>query len=338
MRGGARAHSRTQGRRDLGGMSDTGRNEVALPHRQRLLRRRSDLGLRLCLRHRLGGDGRRSLLRRHCLGGRRLRLHRRDGLGHGLRRRGRLRRRLGDLGGLGGRLGHRRGRRSGIRGRHGHRRRLGRRRRGRRDGRRGRRRLGYRRLHRLGGRGIRRDGLRGSVRHGSRRRVARGQDRERVDVAVVVRGRPHAEVDVRFRHFWHTARADRPDDVSLAHDDAAHHVDRAQVRERDGEAVGRLDRQALAARRHRARERDRPGPRRAHGPTRRGRAHVNAAVLAARVGVAAEDERAQHRSVGRPGPGAGGGCAGQSRDQGGKREASHGTAPLLSVLRTSRPR
>jgi hypothetical protein len=86
-----------------------------------------------------------------------------------------------------------------------------------------------------------------SRRLGRRRRLRRRprrQERQRIDVPVRV-GRPaDAQVHVGLRSFGLTARADRPDDIALAHCCPDRHADRAEVDERDRPAVLGADRQA----------------------------------------------------------------------------------------------
>jgi len=61
-------------------------------------------------------------------------------------------------------------------------------------------------------------------------------------------------VDVRNGLPGRTARPDRGDDLALADGRACCDSDRAEVRERDRVTVGRLDREALAARGNEASE------------------------------------------------------------------------------------
>ena len=92
-----------------------------------------------------------------------------------------------------------------------------------------------------------------------RRRVGRGraargrggQQAERVDVAVRIGCDADPEVDVRAVDLGRPARADRPDRISLDEGRAFGDGDRAEVCQRDGIAVRRLDRDRLAARRKR---------------------------------------------------------------------------------------
>ncbi len=211
-------------------------------------------------------------------------------LRHGVRRRG-------------GRLGSRGGRSDGS----------GRRRHGCRRGQRRSldRRCGGRRLRgrgcggRICGRRRRRDRL-GRWDNGRGRRHRHGRSRERqhregVEVALRVGRHAEAQMDVRPGHLRHAARPDRPDKGAFLDDDAFEHANCAQVRERDGIAVGGLDRHGAAARGHRARKGHRPGRGREHDGVRRS-AHVDPPVLTAGVRVFAERERAQHGPGSRPRP------------------------------------
>jgi hypothetical protein len=246
-----------------------------------------------------------------CVGDGRRRGGRRCPLGHG---RGRDRRRRGC------------GRRGGLR--------LERQRRGRRcdrgrrvgDGRR-RRGYGYGRRCRRGRRGVGRrrrrdrcDGSSGSSggkrnghgicrvrgrRRGRRRRRARGQESERVDVALCV-GRPaDAELDVRV--IPATSIGERADRIAFGHGRVLLHRQLTQMRERHRPAVRRLDRDRPAAAGHGACERDAPGCRRPHGRGRRA-GNVDAAMLPGRIRVAGvEGEWRDDAPVGGPGPRVGAG-------------------------------
>jgi hypothetical protein len=165
-----------------------------------------------------------------------------------------------------------------------------------------RRRRGWGRL--LGGRDGRRDGLGGRCRlwRGRRRRSrARGQEAERVDVAFLVGRAADAQVDARHRLLGRAARAHRPDRRTLAHLVAFRDADRAEMDEGHRIAVGGEDGDALTVGRERSGERDDTRRRR---PDRRAfcARDVDAAVLAARVGVGPELERAKHVASRRPGP------------------------------------
>jgi hypothetical protein len=236
------------------------------------------------------GHGRRD--RRGRRSGRRLRL--------GGRRSGRGRRHRGDCRRAGRRLGGRRSRRRG----HGRRRRRRRRRRVEarrrsrgRLGRRGcRQRLGCRCRCRRRQRRSRRN------RRGRRRRGRRRQEAERIEVALVAGVHADAQVDVGNVELGRPARPDRPDRRTLCEHGALRNAERAEMRERHGERVGREDRDALAARGHRPGERHLSGSRRDDGRSRRS-PDVDAAVLTTRVRVRRiERERREHRSGHRPRP------------------------------------
>lgn len=148
-----------------------------------------------------------------------------------------------------------------------------------------------------------RGGDRVGRRHERRRRGdACGQQCGRVDVAVRVRRQADPEVDVGLRHLGRAARPDRAHGRALGDGVALGDGDRAEVEQRDGVAVGGLERDRLAVRRQRARVADRPRGRRAHGPARIAR-DVDPAVLAARVRIGHDREAAEHDSVAGPGPG-----------------------------------
>jgi len=131
------------------------------------------------------------------------------------------------------------------------------------------------------------------------------QQRERVDVALLVRGNPNAEMDVRLGPLGLPARSDRRDGSAFGDRVALANGEPAQVLERDCVAVGGSDRKRLPSSWNRARERHRARGRRSHRSTEVAR-NVDAAVLAGRIGVAPQDERLQHLSLDRPGPGLGG--------------------------------
>jgi hypothetical protein len=221
-------------------------NSGAAAQRMVLLGRLGDRGG--SRRNRLGGDDARSNRRRRRIGRSRCE----SGLGHGRDRRCRWRggdRRSGSGTGPNRGVGERCHRRIGRRRRgsnrrwvgHGHRRRLG-------DGQLRRRRLDddHRRHERCG------------------RGNARGQERQRVEISLRIRGGPHAEMDVRLRHLGVAARADRSDAVALRDRCAARDRDRAEVGQRHGVPVSGRDRHALPRRRNGARERDRSGRWRRH--------------------------------------------------------------------------
>jgi hypothetical protein len=79
-------------------------------------------------------------------------------------------------------------------------------------------------------------------------------------------------------------------------------ADRAEMRERDGIAVGRRDRDRLAVRRHAAGERDRPGGRRSHRRTG-GSADGDTTALTSGIRMRrVEGERLLHGPVDGPRP------------------------------------
>ena len=83
--------------------------------------------------------------------------------------------------------------------------------------------------------------------------------RERIDVTLRIRNHAHAEMDVRLLELGvRPTRADRSDDVALRDLLSASHRVRAEVDERHGVAIGRLDRDRLPGARNRPREGDCP--------------------------------------------------------------------------------
>ena len=235
---------------------------------------------------------------------------RRCGAGEGVGRLGLgLRRRLGGRrrGGRGRRNGRRRRRRQRRRRcRHGGARRHGRgcdrglrrRSRVRRRRRRGRRLDGYRRGHRDGGRRRRRLGVDGRRRRGR----ARGQEPERVDVALLLGCSSDTEMDARHGLLRRPAGPHRPDRLALGDRVSLRDPDRAQMDERHRIPVRREDRDAAAVRRQRAGKRDHTGGRRAdRSPV--GAGDVDPAVLAACVRVSSEHERPQYLTLRGPRPG-----------------------------------
>jgi len=127
------------------------------------------------------------------------------------------------------------------------------------------------------------------------------QERQGIDVPVRVGRATDAEIHVRLGPLGVTARADRADDVALAHLRPDRDPDRAEVDERDRPAVPGADRQAQPLMGQLPRVPDDPG-RGCANVRARGSADVDPTVLAARVGIALGDERPQHRPVGGPRP------------------------------------
>ena len=152
------------------------------------------------------------------------------------------------------------------------------------------------------GRSRRRGGRRGRRRHGSR---PGRKEPERVDVRVGIARAADAEMDARHGMLGRPAPPHRPDRRAFVDGCALLDADRAEVDERDGIPVRRLDRHAAAMRR------ERPGER--HGSrggcadrSPFGPGDVDATVLTARIRIGAQDERTEHGSVGGPCPGPGG--------------------------------
>ena len=245
--------------------------------------RRHDAGLSHGRRSRLGGGHRR----RGWLGsGLHHRLHR-DGFlrRRRLRLRDRVDRRHVELSGPGGGLGRGRRVRDGIRGRLGG------------------RRLGSS-LLRLLDRGLHRQRrLRLALRRLLHRRfrLERRQERQRVHVAVRVRGDADAEMDVWLRRDGVGSGTAYRDDGAFVDERSAESEELAQLEQRDRPAVVGPDGDRLPSAGHRPRERHRAGGRRADGRAGLG-ADVDAAVLPARVRIVSERERTQDRAGHRPGP------------------------------------
>ncbi len=157
-----------------------------------------------------------------------------------------------------------------------------------------------------GRRGLRLDRRRRRGRCGSRRGGrhprSRRQERERVDVPLVLGSAPNAEVHVRLTRGRVGALADDADARALGDLVPALDGDRAELQQRHGIPVGRTDRQRATTARDRPHERHAPRRRRAHRIAERA-SHVDPAMLSARVRVRAEDEGSEHRPVDRPRPG-----------------------------------
>jgi hypothetical protein len=98
-------------------------------------------------------------------------------------------------------------------------------------------------------------------------------------------------VDVRSGRDRVAALADAAHHGALLHCLAFRGQDLAELEQRDGVAVRRLERDRLPAARHRPGERDRSCSRSAHGGSQLA-ADVDAPVLATRVRVVAQHERA----------------------------------------------
>jgi hypothetical protein len=110
------------------------------------------------------------------------------------------------------------------------------------------------------------------------------------------------------------ARADGADGLTLADRRAAGDADRPEMDERHRIPVGGSDGDHAPADGHRPGEGDRAGGRRAHSRFRRS-ADIDAAVLAAGVGIVAEHEWSKHRPIHGPGPGECGRSADLEREE-----------------------
>jgi hypothetical protein len=117
-----------------------------------------------------------------------------------------------------------------------------------------------------------------------RHRRQRGQKPERIDVAVRLVGSADAQVDVRLARI-----SDRPDDVSLANRETTRDRGGTEALQRDGVPVGGSDCDCCPTRRDGAGKADRSGRRRTHRRSARS-ADVDAAVLAAGIGIVTKDE------------------------------------------------
>jgi hypothetical protein len=186
------------------------------------------------------------------------------------------------------------------------------------------RRYTHRHRHRSRRRGDR-VGYRFTFRRRRRSGLPDGQQRKRVEIPVRIGGQADAEMDVWLRSLWLAARADRPHDLSIADSRSNGQGNRSQVDEGDGIPVLGADRQAEPLARQPAGVGDDPLGRSAYFGSRR-RADVDAAVLTARIRVAAGDERAEHRPLDRPAP--------RSRMRGmGEAEEQHGHQDAQAVAR-----
>jgi hypothetical protein len=123
-------------------------------------------------------------------------------------------------------------------------------------------------------------------RPGGRGRYARRQQRQGIDVTLRIARDASTEVHVRIGQVDDAARTDRPHHGRFSHEGAARHSDRPEMDERDRVPGRRLDRDGLAAGRHRPGKRNHSLRRGEHRAAAR-RAKVDTAVLATgvRVGV-----------------------------------------------------
>jgi hypothetical protein len=205
-------------------------------------------------------------------------------------------------------------------------------------------RLGHSRLGRSrSGRDLRRDRLgRGRGRRLGLVRVPlhlgpRRQERHWVDVALVLCRHAQPEIDERLSAVDGAARPDCPHYCALLDVSAAADAHGAEVDERGGVAERRLERDRVAAVRHRSGEADDSVGGREHVRARRC-GEIDAAVLACRVRVrTVEGKRAKDGAVDRPCPrlrhGHGQGKPTEHHDS----ESPEHEASLLPGLRTRRP-
>ena len=105
------------------------------------------------------------------------------------------------------------------------------------------------------------------ARHG--RRGKRREEHFRISVTLRVGEQPDAELQVRDGMRGDAAGADDRDGLALGHDGAPRHEQRAQMQERDGVTVHRLDRDRQAVGSDPPREGHGPGGGRQHGAAER---------------------------------------------------------------------
>jgi hypothetical protein len=140
-------------------------------------------------------------------------------------------------------------------------------------------------------------------------------------------------VHVRRRRIGLDARPDAPDRVALGDHPAPFDEQRTELRQRHRMAVRGADRHDEAVPGDGAREGDLAGGRRDHRRAELA-CDVDAAVLAARVGVGAEPERAEHLPACRPRPRGGRGRDNEARGEQHRRDTDtrHRTLPLRGVV------
>jgi hypothetical protein len=129
-------------------------------------------------------------------------------------------------------------------------------------------------------------------------------------------------VDVRRLRDGVFARADLAHDLAFGDGAATRDRDRAELEQRHGVTVRRLDRQRASAGRDGACERDDAGCGRPHCAAC-GRADVDSPVLAYRIVVLGEREGPQDRPVGGPNPAGRGRDDDQGRDRSDDRDGEH---------------
>ena len=168
-----------------------------------------------------------------------------------------------------------------------------------------------------------------------RRRLGeRRQEKERVEVPLRVGCLADAEVHVRDGLLGHAARAYRTNRLTLGDGCAAPDRHRAEMQQRDGVAVRRLDRDRPPAGRHGSGEGNDTAGRRDNRGTS-SRADVDPTVETAGVGIGAEAERMQNRPLHGPGPPARRRRRHERRRRGAAREPREQKTNLLPVLQTA---
>jgi hypothetical protein len=175
------------------------------------------------------------------------------------------------------------------------------------------------------GSGCRRRGLPVRLRR-PRRRPGR-QEAEWVDIAVLVGGHAHAEMHVRLHRHGVGARPDHPDRVALGDHPALVDEQRPELAMGNRVAVRRQHRDHESLTRHGTGERDLAAGSRPHSRSDRA-ADVEAAVLPARVRVAAQGELPQHGSLDGPRPGRRGRRDEGQHDQGDHQHPTHDRSSL----------
>jgi len=166
-----------------------------------------------------------------------------------------------------------------------------------------------------------------------RRLHERRQEEERVDVPLRVGGPADAEMHIRDSVLGHPARADRANRAALGDSRPPPDGQGAEMEQRDGVAVRRLDRDRPPAGRHGAGERH-DATRRRHNRGTGSRADVDAAVEPVRIRIGPEAELLQDRPLHRPGP-ALRRCGSDERCRHTARESRYQVADLLPVLQTA---
>jgi hypothetical protein len=144
--------------------------------------------------------------------------------------------------------------------------------------------------------------VRSRRRHGRGRHAALRQQRQRIDVPLRIVRAPDAEVNVRHVVLRIAGGPDRRDGLAFGDAVVGVDTDRAEMEERDGEAVECPDRHGQAVGGQSAGERDSSAGRRGDSDLRVA-ADIDAGMAVLAVLGAAEVEAAQHRPVSRPRPG-----------------------------------